>query len=411
VFNSDLAFWGDLVFQGTYNGFNIVDASDPSNPEIILDYNGCSADIGGLPTSSGNQGDIVVWGDILVRAWNSNTTSTMATCDGDVVPLGFEGLHIFDISNLENPDLIASVDLPQGTHTLTAVPDLANNRLIVYGNSSSGANPGIDIVSVPLNNPAGATFLRFEPTGRSCHDVAVIMGDANLVACAGTTAAGQPGLTVLSIDPADGGSITDPVELWQANVTNTTGGHTAAFTWDGEIVILGTEPGGGSGARCTATGTQVTPTTVQTDEMKTIFFFDADTGAQVGEYVLERDQTTTENCTIHNLNVVPLRDRKGEPRYVLVAGNYQAGIDVVDFSDPANPFQIAYADPTPLINPDVAGGIELGGDWSTYWYNGRIYESDILRGLFIWKLSSSAVAGAIKLDHLNPQTQEFTIGR
>jgi hypothetical protein len=58
-------------------------------------------------------------------------------------------------------------------------------------------------------------------------------------------------------------------------------------------------------------------------------------------------------------------------------------------------------------NPPV--GIELGGDWSTSWYNGFIYESDITRGLIIWNLSDKAVAGARKLDHLNPQTQEFNI--
>ncbi len=38
--------------------------------------------------------------------------------------------------------------------------------------------------------------------------------------------------------------------------------------------------------------------------------------------------------------------------------------------------------------------------------DGRIYESDIRRGLIIWNLSDSAVAGAKKLGHSNPQTQE-----
>lgn len=32
-------------------------------------------------------------------------------------------------------------------------------------------------------------------------------------------------------------------------------------------------------------------------------------------------------------------------------------------------------------------------------------------GLLVWKLSDRAMAGARKLGHLNPQTQEFTIGR
>jgi hypothetical protein len=52
---------------------------------------------------------------------------------------------------------------------------------------------------------------------------------------------------------------------------------------------------------------------------------------------------------------------------------------------------------------------QLGGDWSTYWYDGRIYESDITRGLLVWKLNDRAVAGARRLGHLNPQTQELTL--
>jgi hypothetical protein len=50
-----------------------------------------------------------------------------------------------------------------------------------------------------------------------------------------------------------------------------------------------------------------------------------------------------------------------------------------------------------------------GGDWSAYWYNGFIYESDRNRGLMIWNPSSPAVAGALGQDHLNPQTFEFTL--
>jgi hypothetical protein len=52
-----------------------------------------------------------------------------------------------------------------------------------------------------------------------------------------------------------------------------------------------------------------------------------------------------------------------------------------------------------------------GGDWSSYWYDGRIYESDMKRGLIVWNLSDKAVAGAKKLGHLNPQTQETSFPR
>jgi hypothetical protein len=90
----------------------------------------------------------------------------------------------------------------------------------------------------------------------------------------------------------------------------------------------------------------------------------------------------------------------------MVSGNYQSGISVIDFTDPTNAQEIAFADPAPLVDPNPPVGIELGGDWSSYWYNGRIYESDITRGLIIWKLSDSAVAGAKKFARVNPQTQE-----
>ncbi len=51
-----------------------------------------------------------------------------------------------------------------------------------------------------------------------------------------------------------------------------------------------------------------------------------------------------------------------------------------------------------------------GGSWSTFWYNGFIYDADIRRGLGIWRLSDPRLAGAVKLDRLNgQQSQEFTI--
>lgn len=71
-------------------------------------------------------------------------------------------------------------------------------------------------------------------------------------------------------------------------------------------------------------------------------------------------------------NVVPT-----DKAYVVVSGNYQAGISAVDFSDPANPYEFAYADPAPLVNPTNPNAILLGGSWSAYFYNGRIYDSDI----------------------------------
>jgi hypothetical protein len=130
------------------------------------------------------------------------------------------------------------------------------------------------------------------------------------------------------------------------------------------------------------------------------FFYDADTGEKLGQWVLPRPQDGEgENCTIHNWNVVPLRSGKN----IAVGGHYQAGTWVVDFTDPANPTTVAFSDPDPITPPN------LGGAWSTYYYNNFIYESEIQSGLNVFRLSDRATAGAMKLPYLNPQTQEFTI--
>ncbi len=203
--------------------------------------------------------------------------------------------------------------------------------------------------------------------------------------------AGGNGVSAWSMDPADGGSLEDPQLLYSMN--HGTGiGHTAAFTWDGKYIIFGHEPGGGTQAMCQATSG---------DFNRTIWFLDAETGETAGEFLHPRPQSNLENCTWHNLNVVPT-----DKRYVFVSGNYQSGISVVDFTDVANPREIAFADPAPLADPNPPTGIEPGGDWSTYWYNGFIYESDMTRGLLIWNLTDRAVAGARKFGHLNPQTLE-----
>jgi PA domain/LVIVD repeat len=526
VYNSDLAFWGKRAFQGTYSGFRMIDVSDPENPVQVTNYDQCSPG-----STQGNQGDVIVWGNLLVRSWNSPATAT-SSCDGELVGLGFEGLHVFDISNPSDPDLVGSVDLdglpalvtiappssaagtyeaagaqfgaaptpagltgavvlandgvgtvtdaceplvgfpagaialvdrggcefgfkaltaqaagatavivvnnapgipitmgpgavgnlvtipavhvsqsdgatikaglpatgtvsrnPEfgcGSHTATGVPDLANGRLLVYNSSSAGGTCDFfEIVEVPLDDPGSARVVNRVDSMHTCHDIGVILGDANRLACAG-----GEGARIFSLDPADGASLTNPVLMHHFDIPGVTIGHSAAWSWDGEVLIFGHEPGGGTQARCQATSAAVD---------RTIFFYDHE-GNQLGTFLHPRPQTATENCTWHNYNVVPTD--KGR---ILVAGNYQSGISVLDFTDPANVREIAYADPAPLINPDNPAAIEGGGDWSSYWYDGRIYESDMTRGLLIWNLADRAVAGAKKLGHLNPQTQEFTI--
>ncbi|MQA86787.1 MAG: hypothetical protein GEV03_19690 [Streptosporangiales bacterium] len=62
-----------------------------------------------------------------------------------------------------------------------------------------------------------------------------------------------------------------------------------------------------------------------------------------------------------------------------------------------------------LVGPAAHPADRLGGAWSSYWYNGFVYESSIAEGLNIFRVSGKAVRGALRLRHLNPQTQEFTL--
>jgi hypothetical protein len=82
----------------------------------------------------------------------------------------FEGVNVFYISDRSNPDLVANVGTLCGSHTLTIVPDLNNDRVLVYSNPSSTAAgcTGIDIIDIPIDDPAAASYLRLEsPAGRA----------------------------------------------------------------------------------------------------------------------------------------------------------------------------------------------------------------------------------------------------
>lgn len=411
IANSDLAFWGGLTFAGRYDGFRVIDISAPGNPKEIAQV-----------ACNGNQGDVAAWGNILVRAVDRPqalpNNDLRRACEGTDTPsgvTGFEGLQIFVADNWRNvtaANLVAAVPTDCGAHTHTLVPDLANNRLIVYVSvafSSGFAGPTpygttcvsphdrIVAVEIPLNNPAAAAVINnnIPASANGCHDVAAHVGfGVNLL-----VGACRPNVVVWDIsDPGN------PDVMYETTAPGPTTWHSASLTWDGEVLVMGWEPGGGGRPACQATDTPLAPpiagNAVQTDEMKSIFFFRAMDGALLGRWTLPRPQTTTENCTIHNYNVVPLRSR-----YVLVHGSYQSGTSVVDFTNPANPVEVAWVDPGP-IDPNV---LVLGGAWSSYWYNNFMYEHDILEGTRVYRLSDRVTAGARRLDHLNPQTQEFVI--
>jgi len=402
--HSDLAFWGDTAYQGNFNGFRIIDLSDPAQPEQIIRYDNCT----------GGQGDVMIWEDLLIRTWDSpaGTTATCGEMDDPEnpgteiprpVPAGFEGLHFFDVSDPTDPELVHEVNLSDarmeadfnrngcGSHTATLVPDQDTGRLYIYNGASNGGCPGTEIIEVFPNNITASDFMRFEDFGRSCHDIAVFLGEIKRGVCAGGN-----GFTVFRMDPNRNGhgSIENPHFMETVPLEDVSIGHTATFTWDGSRFVFGHEPGGGTSAACEDQ---------DPDRNRTFFMFDTDSAKQIGTWTMDNPQSSVENCTLHNINFIPTRDGSD----LLVSGNYQAGTWVTDWTDPANAFTIAYAD-MPPVNP---AALTLGGAWSTYWYNGYMYETEITRGLNVFSFNDPRVDDAAVFDFLNPQTQMQSIGQ
>jgi hypothetical protein len=401
VRTSDLAFFGKYAVQGSYGGFRIIDIKAPGNPKIVSEL-----------ACNGAQGDVSVHGDLLFQS--VDTPQSHGGCDSENVPVTtegkFEGVRIFDISDLSAPELIASVNTDCGSHTHTLLPDEDDDRVILYVSSypiGGGAGAGTDcesleqdpvegghskvgIIEVPLSDPTAATVNYYELdddtewgtyinwTLRACHDISVF-AELDLAAAACLTEAQLWDIS----DPLN------PQFLWRydnpaVQPANIDLFHSAAFSWDGTIVAFGDESGGGGAARC------VDPE----DDQGRIWFVDVATGEELGSYKIPRSEEGT--CTMHNFNFVPLRDRN-----VLVASAYTGGTTVVDVDALLAGASEAEAE-IGFYKPSGAN------TWSSYWYDGRIYASGA-RGLDTFLVSGKEVAGARKLGHVNPQTQERVI--
>jgi hypothetical protein len=413
-FFTDMAFKRKIAYQGTWiGGFQTINIARKGKPRVLSEVD-CGVE----------QGDIGVYRNLVFRSIDLPVPATTPaeTCTDEFAEgAGFEGLQIFRVNNPRNAsadDLIAAVATDCGSHTHTVVPDPENDRVLVYvantaigpiyaagdtvwGHQCSEPHNKFQIVEVPLDDPENASVIADVPLGldpaethTACHDIGVLQnGDAQLAVCA----AGHAVVFDIS-DPAN------PVKLTDFTHEGVHAWHSAALSWDGSVAVMGWEPGGGIFPRCLETGAPLAPFDepgVQTDDMKSIFFFDTASGEELGKWTLPRAQTTLENCTIHNYNIVPTARRD-----VLVTAAYQAGTYVVDFTDPSEPRTVAWSDPPPIpccTSPFLP--VSLGGAWGSYWYNGFIYETNITEGLNIFKLTGRAAAGARTFRFLNPQTQ------
>jgi hypothetical protein len=197
--------------------------------------------------------------------------------------------------------------------------------------------------------------------------------------------------------------ISDPVHPRRVDAVNDPNysyWHSATFSNDGSKVLFTDEWGGGLGARCR-------PNDPDKWGADAIFRLHDEKLTFASYYKLPAAQGDTENCVAHNGSLIPVPGRDIE-----VQAWYQGGISVVDFTDPAHPFEIAYFDRGP-IDPRT---MVLGGYWSAYWYNGHIYGSEIARGLDVFELTPTKfltqneidAAKSVHLSELNVQDQQKT---
>jgi hypothetical protein len=173
--------------------------------------------------------------------------------------------------------------------------------------------------------------------------------------------------------------------------------HSATFNNDGTKVLFTDEWGGGGQPKCRAS-----------DPMEwganALFTVEGDTMNFQSYYKMPAPQTSQENCVAHNGSLIPIPGRD-----VMVQAWYQGGISVFDWTDPANPVEIAFHDRGPVD----AEQMQSGGSWSVYWYNGLVVSSEIARGLDIFELAPSAflteneiaAANTVRLDYFNAQGQ------
>jgi len=429
--NTDLLFAGDYMVAGNYHGFNAYDISNATSPVHISSV-----------VCPGGQGDVSLVGNLLIMSVQENRGRLDCGLEGVPEPVSSErvqGIRIFDVSDFTNPIQVAVVQTCRGSHTHTVVsdPNTISGNVYVYVSGTSRVrddeelagcssdspfeNPNsalfrIEVVEIPTDNPAAARIVNrpfifadldndtlaglwdggdhgegTQTTRETsqCHDITTFP-DIGLAAgaCAGN------GILMDISDPAN------PERLDQVIDPGFSYWHSATFNNRGDKVIFTDEWGGGGRPRCRAQD----PLTWGADA-----FYDIVDGKLQyrSHYKMSAPQSDTENCVAHNGSLIPVPGRD-----LFVQAWYQGGVSVVDFTDTTNPVEIAYFDRGPIDSEELISG----GYWSTYWYNGHVYGTEISRGLDVFAMQASdylseneiAAASLPELNGIvNAQTQQI----
>src|SRR5215217_2303676 len=443
--NSDVAFKGDYAFAGSFHGFNVYDLANPAAPVLKTSV-----------VCPGGQGDMSVYGNLLFMS----VEETRAKIDCTSTPAAtaatrFRGVRIFDISSVAAPTQVAAVQTCRGshTHTLVTSPNDPDNVYVYVsgtagirsgaelagcnGNSSlvdpTTANFRIDVIKVPLAAPQTAAIVSYPRIMSTCGSSACI-GDyasgalnglhrgglqptvpeglqapggqsvSQSSACHDITAYPEIGLAAGACQGngilLDISNPVEPVRIDAVADPNFAYWHSATFNNDGTKVIFTDEWGGGTGARCRATD--------RPNWGANAIFDIVDRKLVLRSYYkLPVAQTNQENCVAHNGTLVPVPGRD-----VMSQAWYQGGLSVLDFTDSADPKELAFFDRGPISPTSLV----TGGFWSGYWYNGYVYGTEIARGFDAFGLTPTAAlteneiaaASEVQIDKFVDRAEQYS---
>ena len=420
--NTDMAFSGDLLVAGSYHGWNAYRLGEDGVPNLVTSV-----------VCPGGQGDVSIVGNILIMSVQDSRARKdcgLQGVEGRVSEDRFRGLRIFDISDITNPRQVGLVQTCRGSHTHSVVA-ADDRRIVVYNSGTSYVRDdaelagcfetggddtalfSIDVIEIPLADPGKSRIIDsprvFAQDGQiaglwrggdhgdgtqdtavtnHCHDITVFPSK-NIAAgaCSGN------GIIFDITDPMKPKRIDDVTDKGFAYW------HSATFNNDGTKVLFTDEWGGGGRPRCQAGD----PRNWGADA---IYSIDDGKLSFDSLYKLPAPQSDKENCVAHNGSIIPVPGRD-----IFVQAWYQGGISVIDFTNADNPVEIAYFDRGPVDEDQLI----TGGYWSAYWYNGRIYATEIARGLDVFALEPSEFLTQEEIDAasqaqypgdvFNPQTQ------
>ena len=400
--NTDMAFSGNVMVAGSYHGFNIYNLDNQGHAELVSSV-----------ICPGGQGDVSIVGNLLIMSVEQNRGRIDCGLQGagtEPNPERFRGIRIFDISDLKRPQQVGAVQTCRGSHTHSVVsgPD-ENGIIIVYNSGTSSvrdqeelescfeAIPGdnrtalfrIDVIEIPIANPSQAKIVK-SPT---------VFADPETGALAGLWRGGDHGddtqdtsrtdechdITVFPSKNLAAGAcsgngilfdISDPYNPRRLDVVTDVGfayWHSATFNNAGDKIVFTDEWGGGGRPRCRAWDPMDWGANAIYDIVDNKLVFKS-------HYKMPAPQTETENCVAHNGSIIPIPNRD-----IFVQAWYQGGLSVMDFTDSENPIEIGYFDRGPISEEQLISG----GYWSTYYYEGKIYGTEIARGIDVFEMMPS----------------------